>query len=93
MDKEKAEKLILEKLNEYRLMDYSRLKDLINREPITGELINDGVKFQYEIEVFWDYKKGGNIRVMGNIDDGGLRAFKPLTYDFIKSPDNKFVGE
>jgi hypothetical protein len=31
--------------------------------------------------------------VLGSIDDGGWRAFAPLTRSFIKSPDGTFVGE
>ena len=27
------------------------------------------------------------------IDDGGLRAFAPLSDDFIMAPDGSFVGE
>jgi hypothetical protein len=49
--------------------------------------------YQIEIEVFWDNQRGGNVRVMGSIDDGGWRAFMPLTRDFIKAPDGSFVSE
>jgi hypothetical protein len=30
---------------------------------------------------------------MVSIDDGGLRAFYPITEDFIMSPSGAFVGE
>jgi len=43
--------------------------------------------------VFWDSKKGGDIRVMVAADDGGLRSFIPQTYDFIMAPDGSFIGE
>lgn len=32
---------------------------------------------------FWDHREGGAIRVLGTVDDGGWRAFRPLTEDFI----------
>lgn len=35
----------------------------------------------------------GAIRVIGSIDDGGWRAFRPLSDDFIRAPDGTFVGE
>ena len=41
----------------------------------------------------WDAHPNGNVRVSAGIDDGGLRAFLPLTSDFIKAPDGSFVGE
>jgi hypothetical protein len=30
---------------------------------------------------------------MGSIDDGGWRAFVPISRSFIKSADGSFVGE
>jgi hypothetical protein len=30
---------------------------------------------------------------MGAIDDGGWRAFIPLSADFIMAPEGRFVGE
>ena len=52
-----------------------------------------GREYQTEVNVLWDDRPGGNIRVIGSIDDGGLRAFAPLTDSFIKAPDGSFVGE
>jgi hypothetical protein len=67
---------------------------MINAEPITGNRVGaSGACYQIEIQASWDDKPNGNIRVVGSIDDGGLRAFFPLTEDFIKSPLNEFVGE
>ena len=36
--------------------------------------------------MFWDDQEGGNMRVLGAVDDGGWRAFVPLCEDFIKTP-------
>jgi hypothetical protein len=41
----------------------------------------------------WDDRTGGDLRVIGSIDDGGWRAFRPLSSDFIVRPDGTFVGE
>ena len=35
----------------------------------------------------------GHLRVLGSIDDGGIRAFFPLTDSFIMAPDGSFIGE
>jgi hypothetical protein len=54
---------------------------------------SSGAQYQLEITFHWDGPKGGDIRVIGSIDDGGWRAFLPLTRSFIKSADGSFVGE
>ena len=57
---------------------------------IVGE---DGKTYQLEIDVFWDSKDGGDVRVTVAVDDGSWRAFKPLTRDFIVRPDGIFADE
>jgi hypothetical protein len=39
-----------------------------------------------EIQIQWDNNPGGDVRVMGAIDDGGWRAFLPLSSDLIMTP-------
>ena len=54
----------------------------------------NSAEYQLEIEIMWDGRPGGNVRVIGSIDDdGGWRAFSALTRSFIKAPDESFVGE
>jgi hypothetical protein len=80
-------------LKELRQSSYNDLVSLMGHpqtKEVTGE---DGKKYQLETQVFWDGKKGGDIRVMVSGDDGRWRAFKPLTSDFIMAPDGSFVGE
>jgi len=36
--------------------------------------------------VFWDDSVGGDIRVIGSLDDGGIRAFFPLTMSLLVKP-------
>ena len=94
MNKEEAQKFIVEKLSEFRNKGYYKLKELIDVEPETGEMAGEGdKKYQYEIQVFWDDKINGNIRVAGCIDDGGWRVLYPLSDDFIVDRNNRFIGE
>jgi len=51
------------------------------------------VTYQVEIDVFWDDKPGGAVRVLGMIDDGGWRAFMPMCEAFGKAPYVSFVDE
>jgi hypothetical protein len=45
-----------------------------------------GAAYQVEIEALWDSNRGGDIRLMAAIDDGGWRAFAPLTDSLIVPP-------
>jgi len=94
MDKTEAKRILRDELELFRTKSYAELIQMIDTEPITGERIGpSGKNYQIEVEAFWDHKPYGNIRVVGCVDDGGWRAFVPLSDDFIKSPSGKFVGE
>jgi hypothetical protein len=94
MDKEEAKYIIQAELESYRAKPYMELAQMIDAEPVTGEVISpSGKRYQIEIQAFWDDKPNGNIRVSGAIDDGGWRAFIPLTDSFIKRPSNEFIDE
>ena len=94
MNKKEAKEIIKHQLEPYRGKPYSELIKMINAEPITYEHIGlSGSLYQIEIQAFWDDKANSNVRVMGSIDDGGWRAFSPLSDDFIKNPKDEFIGE
>jgi len=77
----------------WRGKSYRQLTELIDKpQPIkvTGP---DQKTYQVEIQVVWDSRPGGDIRVLGAVDDGGFRAFAPLSDSFILSPNGKFIVE
>lgn len=94
---DKAEALFLAEQQIARLRDapYAELKQRVEKRVIdTPTVIGpSGTKYQLEVQALWDNRSKTNIRVMVAIDDGGWRAFYPLTRDFIKAPDGSFVGE
>ena len=90
MNKDEAIRIIDEELQSYRQKPYDELVQLIDNPQ---KFTKTGTPFQIEIQAFWDDKPEGNLRVLGSIDDGGVRAFFPVTRDFIKSPKDEFVGE
>jgi hypothetical protein len=93
MDKKEAQALLTEELGAYRRRSYADLATSIG-EVRSGEIASPaGREYQTEVNVLWDDRPGGSIRVIASIDDGGLRAFAPLTDSFIKAPDGSFVGE
>ncbi len=94
MDKEKARAVLAEALRPYRATSYAALRDMIGEVDVYQIANPDGTDFQIEIEAFWDGKPDGDIRVLGGVDDGGLRsAFSPLCDGFAMAPDGSFVSE
>ena len=87
MDKAEARQILRGVLEEFRARPYSELTKLID-DPEQREAIGASrATYQVEIETLWDSKRGGDVRVMAAIDDGGWRAFAPLTDSFIVPPD------
>ena len=59
-----------------------------------GEGTTDkGEWYQYTVHAFWDDRPDQEIRVICSVDDGGWRAFLPVSSDFIMNVDGTFVGE
>jgi hypothetical protein len=93
MDKAEAKGVLAKELEVWRTRSYSDLLEFLDRPTTKEVLAESGIKYQIEIQVFWDDKPNGNLRVLGSIDDGGWRAFAPMSNDFILAPDGSFVGE
>jgi len=93
MDNEEAARVLTQELIRYRLQTYANLQRLLKDVDAYEVVGPSGAKYQVEIHAVWDDKPNGNLRVMGGIDDGGWRAFVPLTDDFILSPSGEFVDE
>lgn len=93
MNKQEAQSLLRACLARYREYSYAELKTRLGEIETCQVVGESGVQYQVEVQVFWDDKLQQNIRVMGAIDDGGWRAFLPLTDSLIMAPDGSFVGE
>jgi len=93
MDKDEAREVLRRHLESYRRQSYTRLAALIGK-PQTCELTApSGTSYQIEVEASWDDNPNGDIHVIGSVDDGGWRAFVPLSEDFIMAPDGSLVGK
>ena len=93
MNKGEALRVLHAQLQQWRERSYADLCNDVGgsrRFEATGE---SGTWYQGDVSVFWDDKPDGAIRVIASIDDGGWRAFVPVTADFILAPDGGFVGE
>ena len=93
MDQQEARSVLEGQLLPYRSLGYERLLRLLKEQDVFEVVGTSGTVYQLEIQAVWDGRKGGDLRVMGSIDDKGWRAFAPLISDFIVRPDGMFVGE
>jgi hypothetical protein len=91
MKEQEAKDLLYEHLKEYRRRSYAELVALLERPQTTEVGGPSGTRYQIEVQVFWDGPRNGNVRVLGSIDDGGWRAFVPLTDSLIVAPSGVFI--
>jgi hypothetical protein len=86
MNKSEAHKILGEQLA--RFGSHTELVPLVeSRHVETLEVRGEsGTAYQVEVQFFWDDVRRRIVRVVGSIDDGGIRAFVPLTETLLISP-------
>jgi hypothetical protein len=94
MDKAEAGAILATEVQNLRTRPYFELiRRLLDEQETFEVTAASGVRYQVELDAFWDDKRAKNLRVIGAIDDGGRSSYLPLTDDFIVAPDGSFVGE
>jgi hypothetical protein len=89
MNKDEATEIVRQELTKYRTRPYVELSLLVGTRLPTRVIKGaSGTEYQVAIQIRWDGKADGDIRVIGSIDDAGWRAFVPLSEDFITSSDD-----
>ena len=91
MDRAEAKLILAKELTEFAARPYDYLVASINHTDVKNVVGDSGTNYQIEINVFWDSKPDGNLRIMASIDDGGWRAFVPLTDSLIMKPDRTLL--
>jgi hypothetical protein len=71
MDKDEAKELLTKKLAEYRCLSHADLIAKIGDNDCLDVTGPTGVEYQIDVQFVWDSEPGGDVRVMGGIDDGG----------------------
>ncbi|MEM1143644.1 MAG: hypothetical protein AAGI88_13775 [Pseudomonadota bacterium] len=90
MNKSEALGLLGQVMDGWEKRTYDQLASRIDTQPITGEKKGEaGEIYQYEVQFFWDGEPGLAVRIIGSIDDGGWRAYFPLTRSFIRNPSSE----
>ena len=89
-----AEGIIDTELAKYRDRTYEQLSEITEAPKQSREVIGaSGTTYYVDVYARWDREVGGPIRLWVTADDGGWRAFLPMSKTFIKAADGSFVGE
>jgi len=91
MDETEAKSILAKELAEFAARPYDKLVLLIDNPNVKIVDGYSGENYPIEFEAFWDSKPGGNLHIMASIDDGGWRAFIPLTDSLIMRPDGTLL--
>ncbi|HEY3167792.1 MAG TPA: hypothetical protein VGK57_11220 [Candidatus Binatia bacterium] len=91
MNKSEAKSILSRELRAFVFRPYNELAGSISHPDVKNIVSESGVSYQIEINVFWDSKPEEDLRIIGSIDDGGWRAFLPLTESLIMKRDGKLV--
>src|SRR5688572_1430838 len=83
MDKAEASEVLRVQLELWRRRTYAELAREVGHSHHFELNGPSGTWYQGNIRMDWDDKPDGAVRVIGSIDDGGWRAFAPLTDSFI----------
>lgn len=86
MDNEEALSLLKDFLDEVEAAGYNALSKRVGENDALEIAVSSSKVYQIEYDILWDHKPDGAIRIIGSVDDGGLRAFAPLTESRLVSP-------
>ena len=70
---------------------YAELAAIIDQPQSAHASGPSGAAYQIEFNVFYDSGTSGDLRIIGSIDDGGWRAFAPLSKSEIMKPTGELV--
>ena len=91
MDRAEAKSILAKELTEFAARPFDKLAASINHADVKNVVGESGANYQIEVNVFWDSKPNGDLRIMASIDDSGWRAFRPLTDSLIMKPDGTLL--
>jgi hypothetical protein len=86
MNREEARALLAEHLDRMAAAGHAALAVRVGENDVLELTGAPGVHYQIEVQIMWDSAPRGALRLLGGIDDGGLRAFVPLTDSRLLAP-------
>jgi hypothetical protein len=91
MDRAEAKSILAKELTAFAARPYDKLVASIKQTDVKNIEGESGANYQIEFNLCWDSRPDGDLRIMASIDDGGWRAFLPLTDSLIMKPDGTLV--
>jgi hypothetical protein len=95
VNQEEAKQVLAGQLRELQKLPYAEFRSWVVEKKIDTPSVNgaSGAEYQVEIQAMWESKRGGDIRILVSVDDGGLvSSFLPLCGSFVISPDGGLEG-
>ena len=91
MDKSEATAVLDQQLASFVRRSYAELVAIVDQPQSAQANGPSGAAYQIEFNVFYDSGRSGDLRIIGSIDDGGLRALMPVTKSEIMKPTGELV--
>ena len=91
MNKEEAAAVLDRHLAEFVRRPYAELADIVDQPQSAHAVGPSGTAYQIEYNVFFDSGANRDLRIIASIDDGGWRAFMPLTKTEIMKPSGELA--
>ena len=86
MNTDIARAIAKRELAQYLDHTWNELRALLPNQPLTSEIVgSDSKEYQIEVSLFWDSLPEQDIRISCSVDDGGIRAYFPITESSLKS--------
>jgi hypothetical protein len=92
VNRDAARRELRKYLDEFRTRGYQALVQDLGRGQVATVTGEDGQSYAIAVEIRWEGPPGGDLRVVGLIDDKQLgSAMFPVTEDFIVTPDGQVL--
>lgn len=78
-----AKAILTDHIGHYREWSHAELVQLVNHHESFIITAASGAHYNFELQVQWDDRPGGPLRVTGSVHNEDLRAFDLLTGTFV----------
>jgi hypothetical protein len=88
MDNTEARQVLQQRMEKYKSLTYDELSGMVGHDEHFWVTASSGKKYQLQVQVLWDGRDKETVRVVGSVDDAGIRAFVPLNDSFLVSRED-----
>lgn len=88
MNRAEAKTVLTDHFGHYRGWSHAELVQLVNHHDTFVTIAASGASYYFELQVQWDDRPGGSLRISGSVHDDDLRAFDLLRETFVIPPES-----